>query len=144
MLLKRNDKTIACILEVIPARLAQIIGRYIRTENVEEIRFRINRPVQLVASDKDVLLTQYGVFSYSESGALLHRLCMGSVYALEDELAKVDILAKNIEGKGPSGWILLDFGDLIVNIFSREQRAHYNIEKVWGDGIFLEIEEDQE
>ena len=88
MLLKRNDKTIACILEVIPARLAQIIGRYIRTENVEEIRFRINRPVQLVASDKDVLLTQYGVFSYSESGALLHRLCMGSVYALEDELAK--------------------------------------------------------
>lgn len=62
MLLKRNDKTIACILEVIPARLAQIIGRYIRTENVEEIRFRINRPVQLVASDKDVLLTQYGVF----------------------------------------------------------------------------------
>ena len=63
---------------------------------------------------------------------------------VEDELAKVDILAKNIEGKGPSGWILLDFGDLIVNVFSREQRAHYNIEKVWGDGIFLEIEEDQE
>ena len=88
MLLKRNDKTIACILEVIPARLAQIIGRYIRTENVEEIRFRINRPVQLLASDKDVLLTQYGTFSYSESSALLHRLCMGSVYALEDELVK--------------------------------------------------------
>lgn len=60
---------------------------------------------------------------------------------VEDELAKAEIFAKNIEGKGASGWVLLDFGDLIVNVFSREQRAHYNIEAVWGDGTFLEVEE---
>ena len=63
---------------------------------------------------------------------------------VEDELAKNGVLVKNVEGKGNSGWILLDFGDLIVNVFSREQRARYNIEKVWGDGTFLEIEEYEE
>ena len=52
---------------------------------------------------------------------------------LEDKLAEQGLLVKHIEGKGESGWILMDYGDLIVNIFSAEQRDRYQIEKVWGD-----------
>ncbi|MEA4988717.1 MAG: bis(5'-nucleosyl)-tetraphosphatase (symmetrical) YqeK [Anaerovorax sp.] len=52
---------------------------------------------------------------------------------VEDQFAKDGILVKHIEGKGNSGWILMDFGDVIVNLFSLEQRERYNIEKVWGD-----------
>ncbi|WP_245157050.1 bis(5'-nucleosyl)-tetraphosphatase (symmetrical) YqeK [Anaerovorax sp. IOR16] len=52
---------------------------------------------------------------------------------VEDQFAKDGILAKHIEGRGNSGWILMDFGDVIVNLFSLEQRERYNIEKVWGD-----------
>ena len=58
-----------------------------------------------------------------------------------DQLAKDGIFAKNIEGKKSSGWILLDYGDILVNLFTLEQRSRYNIEKIWGDGIFLDIEE---
>ena len=58
-----------------------------------------------------------------------------------DQLAKEGILAKSIEGKQNSGWILLDYGDIIVNVFSEEQRSRYNIEKIWGDCCFLDIEE---
>ncbi len=43
---------------------------------------------------------------------------------------------KSIEGKN-SEWILMDFGDVIVNIFTKEMREKYNIEKVWGDCSFL-------
>ena len=57
-----------------------------------------------------------------------------------DQLAKEGIFARNVEGKRSSGWILLDYGDIIINVFSVEQRRRYNIEKVWGDGNFLEIE----
>lgn len=57
-----------------------------------------------------------------------------------DQMAEQGINAKNIEGKKVSGWILLDYGDILVNIFSEEQRNRYNIENVWGDGIFLDIE----
>lgn len=59
---------------------------------------------------------------------------------VEDQLAKDGVIAKNVEGKSPSGWVLLDYGDVIVNIFSAEQRERYNIEKIWGDGIFLNVE----
>ncbi len=59
---------------------------------------------------------------------------------LEDKLAEKDVLVHHVEGKGESGWILMDFGDLIVNLFTAEQRNHYNIDKIWGDCVKLDFE----
>lgn len=58
-----------------------------------------------------------------------------------DHMAKQGQIGKNIEGKSHSGWILMDFGDVIVNIFNQEQRERYSIEKIWGDCCFIEIED---
>lgn len=58
---------------------------------------------------------------------------------LEDGLAEESIIVHHIEGKGDSGWILMDYGDIIVNLFTEEQRDHYNIEKIWSDCIRLEF-----
>ena len=59
---------------------------------------------------------------------------------VEEQFAKEGLLVKSIEGKN-SEWILMDFGDVIVNIFTKEMREKYNIEKVWGDCSFLDVEE---
>ena len=59
----------------------------------------------------------------------------------EEQLAKVDALPKNVEGRPSSGWMLMDYGDLIINLFLPQQREMYQIEKVWSDGIFIEWEE---
>ncbi len=50
-----------------------------------------------------------------------------------DRLAKEDVIVHHIEGKGASGWILLDFGDIIINLFTEEQRSRYQIERIWND-----------
>lgn len=60
---------------------------------------------------------------------------------VEDRFAKEGLLVKSIEGKNGSGWILMDFGDIIVNLFTKETRERYSIEKVWGDCKFIEVEE---
>lgn len=60
---------------------------------------------------------------------------------LEDQFAKKGVLTKGVEGKKTSGWILMDYGDVIVNIFTVEQRDRYGIEKVWSDCSFIEIDE---
>lgn len=71
----------------------------------------------------------YFVLATASSLRLLGALC----YEVEDRLAEKAVLVKHIEGKGNSGWILMDFGDIIVNLFTPEQREHYQIERIWKD-----------
>ena len=60
---------------------------------------------------------------------------------VENAFAKEGLLVKSIEGKQNSGWILMDFGDIIINLFTKEMREKYSIAKVWGDCDFIEVEE---
>ncbi|MBK5263471.1 MAG: ribosome silencing factor [Peptostreptococcaceae bacterium] len=60
---------------------------------------------------------------------------------VDDQFAKEGLIVKSIEGKASSGWILLDFGDVIVSVLTLEMREKYNIEKVWGDCEILNWEE---
>ncbi|MDR0570263.1 MAG: bis(5'-nucleosyl)-tetraphosphatase (symmetrical) YqeK [Clostridiales Family XIII bacterium] len=59
---------------------------------------------------------------------------------VEDALGKIGALPRHIEGRAPSGWILMDYGDLLVNVFSRDQRATYNIEQLWSDCETITVE----
>lgn len=52
---------------------------------------------------------------------------------IEDVLEPEGIFPKSVEGKKASGWILMDYGDIIVNIMTMEMRDKYSIEKIWGD-----------
>ena len=61
------------------------------------------------------------------------RLVEALADAAEDKMAELGEPLHHKEGVGESGWVLLDFGDIIVNVFTKAQREHYNIEKVWAD-----------
>lgn len=61
---------------------------------------------------------------------------------IDDSFAGEGIRAKGTEGRGKTGWILMDYGDVIVNIFVKEMRAKYNIEKVWGDCDIIDFGEE--
>ena len=58
---------------------------------------------------------------------------------VQDDLAQEGIFAKNVEGNKDSQWILMDFGDIIVHIFSPEERNVYHLEKLWGDQHRIDI-----
>ena len=61
---------------------------------------------------------------------------------VEDRLAKEGVIPKNIEGKPSSGWVLMDYGDIVVNVFLPGPREMYQLEKIWGDGEFIRIDEE--
>lgn len=42
-----------------------------------------------------------------------------------------------LEGEGMDGWILVDFGDVILHIFAPEKRSYYNLEELWSAGKVL-------
>jgi ribosome-associated protein len=52
---------------------------------------------------------------------------------VEEFMSKEGQKPKSIEGYSQGGWILLDYYDIIVHIFSDEARRFYNIERIWND-----------
>lgn len=60
---------------------------------------------------------------------------------VQDELAKAGAQMKEMEGYRAGSWVLLDYRDIIVHIFDKENRLFYNLERIWKDGIEVNIEE---
>ncbi len=48
---------------------------------------------------------------------------------------------KRIEGVRSASWILMDYGDVVVHVFSKEDRLFYNLERIWRDGKTVSREE---
>lgn len=53
---------------------------------------------------------------------------------VEEELHKAGYHLKQREGRSGASWILLDFGDIIVHVFDKENRLFYDLERIWKDG----------
>ncbi len=52
----------------------------------------------------------------------------------EEKLAQAGYINKRIEGNKNSTWILMDYGDVIIHVFSKEDRLFYDLERIWRDG----------
>lgn len=46
-------------------------------------------------------------------------------------------LGTRMEGRPQNGWLLADYGDIVVHIFSAEQRDYYKLDELWSDGKIL-------
>ena len=63
------------------------------------------------------------------------------VDSVEEELVKAGYEIRQKEGYGLGNWVLLDFGDIIVHVFDKENRLFYDLERIWSDGKQLVAEE---
>lgn len=59
---------------------------------------------------------------------------------VEEKLFKeAGLKKKHSEGVQTKSWILLDFGDIVIHLFNKEDREFYNIERIWGDANFIDV-----
>ena len=52
---------------------------------------------------------------------------------VEDKFSEIEITPKSKDGRPDTGWILVDGGDVIVNLFTEATRDKYTLEKIWSD-----------
>ena len=72
-------------------------------------------------------------------------ICTGTsdrmLEALGDDLVrqvrKSHKIKGHVEGAGRDGWLLIDYGDVVVHLFSPDQRDFYALEELWGEGKSL-------
>ena len=57
---------------------------------------------------------------------------------LKDTAEKAGYVVRKIEGMDTARWILVDMGDVVAHIFHKDERAYYNLERLWGDAPQLD------
>ena len=55
-------------------------------------------------------------------------------------MTKAGYTLRQQEGLSSGSWVLMDYGDIIVHVFEKENRAFYNLERIWSDGTPVERE----
>lgn len=101
------------------------------------VRIAVEAALDKKAFDLDVLevreLTTIAEYFIICSGNT-ERQTLAIADAVQDKLAQLDrTKARLIEGTSPGRWILLDFGDFVLHIFTDECRRFYGLERLWGD-----------
>ncbi len=79
-------------------------------------------------------IADYFVVATGTSGTHIRALAE----EVEDALTKLGVEPKHIEGK-TTGWILLDYGTVVVHLFTPDQREVYSIEHLWGDATRVDL-----
>lgn len=59
---------------------------------------------------------------------------------IDETLGRAGAVPKSSEGYKGGAWVLLDYGDVIIHIFDKDNRIFYNLERIWKDGRDVDIE----
>ncbi len=102
------------------------------------------RAVEL-ASDKQasniILLDIRGLADFADYFVLLSADNTRQINALIEDITLAlkteGITVNHREGAVQSGWVLLDYGDVLIHVFSPEQRDHYRLEDLWREAVPL-------
>ena len=107
------------------SKMAKIAVKALEDKKGEDIRIIDIRDVSILAD--------YFIIANGTSNSQVQAL----VDNVEEELAKEGFILKQREGYGLGTWVLLDYGDIIVHVFDKENRLFYDLERIWKDGKMI-------
>ncbi|ATP41211.1 ribosome silencing factor [Solibacillus sp. R5-41] len=80
------------------------------------------------------LLADYFVIAEGSS----ERQVQAIAREIKDKAEEQGFIVKKMEGFDSGRWILVDIGDVVAHIFHKDERAYYNLERLWGDAPQLD------
>ena len=98
---------------------------------VAALEDRKARDIRVIKVSGITTIADYFVICDGSNDNQLKALCD----SVEEKL--LDVPMKHREGTANGGWLLLDYYDIIVHIFSEEMRSFYDLERIWKDGTVI-------
>ncbi len=134
-------------LSAVPARQASVVSE--RTPpKVEDRRvWKALYALQEKKSVAPVVLDISQLTSFADYFVIATGTSSRHVQALADEVEKqlgaLQTYPRHIEGYADGEWVLMDYGDFIVHVFTAEQRDFYGLERLWSDAGKLVLHDDE-
>jgi len=117
-----------------------------KTANTKKIPESVKISVEasrMKKAEEIVVLDLTGISSFTDFFIIMHgnssRQNVAIYEGIDEELKDRSIRPLSVEGKENAEWILMDYGEFIVHIFSPTAREYYSLEKLWGDGTKLSL-----
>lgn len=60
---------------------------------------------------------------------------------VDEYLGKAGFVNRQVEGYETANWVLMDYKDVIVHVFDKENRLFYDLERIWRDGTLINEDE---
>ena len=92
------------------------------------------KDIKIIDISEVSVLADYFIIVGGNNHSQIQALCNN----VEEQLGKAGFSVKQIEGYDSANWILMDFGDIIVHIFDKENRLLYDLERIWRDGKIID------
>lgn len=90
--------------------------------------------IKLIKVSEVTSLTEYFIIAAGTSSTQVKALAEEA----EFQLSQQGVEPHHIEGKS-TGWILLDYGDVVVHVLNEQARSFYDLERLWADGEQMDI-----
>ena len=90
--------------------------------------------IRVIRISELTVMADYFIIANGTSNTHVRALAEEVEYALNEAGEK----PRNIEGRS-TGWILLDYGSVMVHVFTPRDRDYYNLERLWQDGEEIDI-----
>ena len=97
---------------------------------VQALHDKKGEDVKIIDIREISVLADYFVIASGSNGNQVQAMADN----VEEMLGKAGYVSAQIEGYDSANWILMDYKDIIVHIFCREDRLFYDLERIWRDG----------
>ena len=104
---------------------------------VEALDDKKAEDIKVIDISKVSVIADYFIIAGGNNSSQIHALCDN----VEEKLGRAGFPARQTEGYETANWVLLDFGDVIVHVFDKENRLLYDLERIWRDGVQIPVEE---
>ena len=92
--------------------------------------------IEAIETTEHTIVSDYFVIANGTSNTHVKALAD----EVEFELGKLGVEPLHVEGRA-TGWILLDYNEVLIHIFTKESRDYYNLERLWSDAKIIDISE---
>lgn len=93
--------------------------------------------MNILALDVRGVSTMTDFFIIAEGTVDRHVIALGR--AIEEALSEQRLDPLHMEGTREGEWVVLDYGDLVVHLFTPELRERYELEKLWKEGTVIDV-----
>ncbi len=102
---------------------------------VEAMKDKKAEDIRVIDISKISVIADYFVIASGNNANQVQAI----VDNVEEKLCMEGCVEPRVEGYNSASWILLDYNDVIVHVFSRDDRLFYDLERIWRDGVEVDI-----